>query len=1024
VVGSNGSKRSGNSVTVVDMNNDGLDDICQLQSNGEVRIEYQQVGGSFTYQYVGSFGASGSWAMCAGDLDKNGYKDVISGYGSSLKVMMVGPSGMMGTITTLPGSNFFVQNMNFMDIDGDTWLDIFACDDNAYGKIYRNDGAGGLYLLAHADSSSNTIGTGTKTFYTQRNLTHLTPGLSVKVGYDGQNYMTGTVTSYSTNPVNGVLVVNIVSTVGSGTYTNWCIDEKVVLNTQVSALAVGSDPYDSGNYGTVWTDFDNDGDVDFYIAKCRQAASSGSDPRRRDVLFENLGNGNYKDNGATYNLGSMDQDWTPSFGDLDNDGDFDMFLTKHNTSPNLYINNGTGHYTASSTLAFGSMPMQSQFEDFDNDGFVDIFMTGDNDQRMYHNNGNGTFSNVSATVVNGTGTFTQSGTNMLSFATGDLNHDGKIDIYASYGSTYNTSSSSIDDIYWQNNTSNSNHYLTLNLTANYSNNDALGARAYIYGSWGVQTREVRAGESYGTRNSSQLHFGLGAATTIDSVVVNWPSGYQSVINNPGVDQFLNVTEVNPCTLSGASVSASGPLTICSSGPGVTLTANATGSGSGYTYLWTPGGATTQAITVNASGSYAVTVTESSQCHANSPNMVVVADPDETPTITAAAADTVFCQGDSVLLTATSATAYLWSNGATTQSTYALQSGAYYVQTQGLCQQWNSNTININTHPAPAPTATDVTIPLPATTTVTATGNSITWYTSATGGAPIASGPSYATGMIGNDTTFYAQDSYSYGGALGEGGIRYHTGTTPSSQFGPTTTNAYELFTANMNCVLRSVKVYTDTPGNRTIELRSSTGTILQDTLINIPIDTTVINLNFTLTGGISYQLGTNTATNNSSLGFASPKLRRTNSTTLVQYPYQITAGTDLLVTITNSSQGSSVYYYFYDWNVEKEPVICTSPRTPVNVFVQSAVGLKSISTDNKLVVYPNPASDHITVSLQSPRSTTATAVIYDLLGKELYNETYSSASDKTISTQNLKSGVYELSVSVDGKVYHTRFVVQ
>lgn len=96
------------------------------------------------------------------------------------------------------------------------------------------------------------------------------------------------------------------------------------------------------------------------------------------------------------------------------------------------------------------------------------------------------------------------------------------------------------------------------MSASVSNKGALGARAFIYGAWGVQTREVRAGESYGTLNSFQLHFGLGLSSVVDSVVVNWPSGIQSVVVNPAVDQFLNVLEVNPCTLSSASVTTSGP----------------------------------------------------------------------------------------------------------------------------------------------------------------------------------------------------------------------------------------------------------------------------------------------------------------------------------------------------------------------------------------------------------------------------------------------------------------------------------
>lgn len=1010
--GSNTNKRSGNSVTVVDMNNDGLDDICHLMDNGEIRIEYQQPGGTFVYQYIGTMGSTGAWAMCAGDVDKNGYKDIITGYGSSLKIMKLNASGQMGSVQTLSSSNFFVQNMNFMDVDGDTWIDIFACDDNAYGKIYRNDGTGNFYILAHS-TTSLTIGTGSKSLtVSPTNGVSLTAGQTVKVGFSGDNYMQGTVTSYNTS--TGALVVNVTSVTGSGTYATWSVDKDIVLNTQLSTQTVSGDPYDSGNYGTVWTDFDNDGDVDLYIAKCRQAASSSSDYRRKDVLFRNDGNGNYTESAANYGLGSYDQDWTSSFGDIDNDGDMDLFLTKHNTNSRLYINDGTGNYTGSNSLTFGSMPMQAQFEDFDNDGFVDLIITGDNAHKLYRNNQNSTFSDVTPSG------FT-AGTNILSFATGDLNHDGKIDVYASYGGTYNNPSNSVDDIYWQNSTSNSNHFITLVLTPSLSNNDALGTKAMIYGSWGVQVREVRAGESYGTLNSSHLHFGIGTATSIDSVVVNWPSGIRTVIANPSTDLFLNVYEQNPCTLSGASAVATGATTFCS-GQSVTIDAVASGSGSGYTYLWS-NGATTSSIVVTSPGSYAVTITESSQCHSLSNSVDVVVDPDETPSITAAA-DTVFCSGDSVMLSSSAATSYLWSNGETTQTIYATQSGVYTVQTQGLCQQWTSNVISVNAHPSPAPSANDVVLPAPGTATLTATGNNVVWFADPTGGSPLASGSNYTTPTITSDTVFYAEDSYEYGGGSAIGGLMYHPGGTASAQYSGNTVNAYEIFTANQNCILKSVKVYTDMAGVRTFELRSSTGTVLQDTTINVPVDTTVVNLNFTLTAGTSYQLGTNSAQNNTSFGFVSPRLRRTNSSTLVQYPYDVIVGGNSMVTITNSSQGSSLFYYFYEWNIEEMPVVCTSPRTAVHVSI-NPVGIASIVNDNDVRIYPNPSSDNIHVSLKNRTSNETSVVIYDMLGKMVYSENYTSATDaKTISVKDFKAGVYEITVSNGGKVYHSRFIVQ
>src|SRR5688572_2179491 len=79
----------------------------------------------------------------------------------------------------------------------------------------------------------------------------------------------------------------------------------------------------SGNYGSVYTDFDMDGDNDFYIAKCRQGVNNPNDPRRINALFVNDGNNNYTQDAASYGLASGRQTWTTDFGDIDNDGDMD-----------------------------------------------------------------------------------------------------------------------------------------------------------------------------------------------------------------------------------------------------------------------------------------------------------------------------------------------------------------------------------------------------------------------------------------------------------------------------------------------------------------------------------------------------------------------------------------------------------------------------------------------------------------------------------------------------------------------------
>ena len=73
----------------------------------------------------------------------------------------------------------------------------------------------------------------------------------------------------------------------------------------------------SGNYGSVWSDFDSDGDIDLYIAKCRQGVEVPTDPRRVNALYVNDGNNHFTEMAAEYGLADGGQSWTADFGDLD-----------------------------------------------------------------------------------------------------------------------------------------------------------------------------------------------------------------------------------------------------------------------------------------------------------------------------------------------------------------------------------------------------------------------------------------------------------------------------------------------------------------------------------------------------------------------------------------------------------------------------------------------------------------------------------------------------------------------------------
>ncbi|HEY0768720.1 MAG TPA: hypothetical protein VGD31_00115, partial [Sphingobacteriaceae bacterium] len=119
------------------------------------------------------------------------------------------------------------------------------------------------------------------------------------------------------------------------------------------------------------------------------------------------------------------------------------------------------------------------------------------------------------------------------------------------------------------------------------------------------------------------------------------------------------------------VSASGPTTFCS---GATVTLSAP---EGYTYLWNSGQASRE-IAITTGGNYSVTIFNESGCSATSvPILVTVLTVPEKPVI-AASGPTAFCEGGSVTLTAPTATAYLWSNGATSKSITVSSSGTYAV----------------------------------------------------------------------------------------------------------------------------------------------------------------------------------------------------------------------------------------------------------------------------------------------------------------------------------------------------------
>lgn len=760
---------------------------------------------------------------------------------------------------------------------------------------------------------------------------------------------------------------------------------------------------DSGNYGSAWTDFDNDGDLDLYIAKCRQNVSSPQDGRRINVMFVNDGNGNFTENAAAYNINSGWQTWTASFGDLDNDGDLDLMITNHDFKSQIFENNGNGVYTDITDSTGFSVsdftPIQSTIEDFDNDGYADIFVTGSK-HRMFRNNGNMTFTAVENIFDNN---------DIASFAIGDINHDGRIDIMASYTDLY-TNPSTTEDALWMNNTDNGNHFVTLEMLGTISNKGAIGGRALVYGAWGVQLREVRAGDSYGNTCTPMLHFGVGQNTTIDSIVVIFPSGSTQTLVNPAVDQFIRIIE-NDCVSPLAGISYSNPAPYLCSGTVATLSALAPANS---IYLWSDSTSTGSALTISTGGEYNVMVSEpGNNCTTTSPTLSIEQDPDQTPVIDVSG-ETDFCNGSSVILSGPAGMSnYTWSDGSTGQQINVTQSGNYTLTVLGYCNSFvSANTVPVTVRIAADPVSSNVNLPAPGTTTLNASGTELSWYDSQTAGSVIGTGPSFTTPFLNTTTSFWVANTERYNNGVFSTGQQFHSGSAFSTT---NSTNAATLFDVQKACILQSVKVYTDLAGTRRIELRNDTGLVLQFVDVNLIPDTQVVILNFNLSPGQNYRLATNGSINAAIPGWGNqgPRLRR--STANVNYPYVLSDA----ISINNSTISAQYYYYFYDWRVEKPGFTCESDRIEVVVNV-GTTGTQEIS-EGDIRLFPNPATELVQVRMEN--ASPALFRLYNTDGRLIESRIINQVLNE-ISIAHLAPGMYMAELQREGATMHTRLVKQ
>ena len=310
------------------------------------------------------------------------------------------------------------------------------------------------------------------------------------------------------------------------------------------------------SFQATWVDLDRDGWLDLHVINDRL--------QWKDALYRNLGDGTFEDVAPDLGVDIAEYSMSSTVADYDKDGDWDFVISNGATRGNRFLRcEGQPFLVGNAELEalnyqevgedagiiLNNLAWGALWFDANNDGWQDLYIgTGTSNYSDYpgifevfgetengfwmNNQGDFPLENISPSVP-----FDHD--LAFSSACADHNKDGAMDFVSHrVGVTARL----------LNGEPNENHWIQIKLGPTSGNMEAIGAVVTVWKDGVPDMRATKCGSDYLNQNSKRLHFGLGATPTIDSVVVNWPSGVHASYLCMETDAINTLQEDNSCSI--------------------------------------------------------------------------------------------------------------------------------------------------------------------------------------------------------------------------------------------------------------------------------------------------------------------------------------------------------------------------------------------------------------------------------------------------------------------------------------------